>query len=69
MSVVLSIVMLAALALLVGAFMLWKRTGDTKKALLMVFLAAIAALNVAIWTVPDSSGDAPIDKLAETERN
>lgn len=69
MSVVLSIVMLAALALLVGAFMLWRRTGDTKKALLMVFLAAIAALNVAIWTVPDSSGDAPIDKLSESERN
>lgn len=69
MNLVLSIVMLAAVALLVGAFVLWKRTGDRKKAMLMVFLAAIAALNVAIWTVPDSSGDAPIDKLSESERN
>ena len=69
MNLVLSIVMLAAVALLVGAFVLWKRTGDAKKPMLMVLLAAIAALNVAIWTVPDSSGDAPIDKLSETERN
>lgn len=69
MNLVLSIVMLAALALLAGAVVLWRRTGDTRKALLMAFLAIIAALNVAIWTVPDSSGEAPIDKIAESERN
>lgn len=67
MNVVLSIVMLAAIALVVGAFFMWKRTGDTKKAILMVFLAGIAALNVAIWTVPDASGDAPIDKIADNK--
>ena len=68
MNLVLSIVMLAAVALLIGAFVLWRRTGDTKKAMLMVMLAAIAAMNVAIWTVPDTSGEAPIDKLDASER-
>ena len=68
MNLVLSIVMLAAVALLIGAFVLWRRTGDTRKAMLMVMLAAIAAMNVAIWTVPDTSGEAPIDKIDASER-
>ena len=68
MNLVLSIVMLAAIALLIGAFVLWRRTGDAKKAMLMVLLAIIAAMNVAIWTVPDNSGEAPIDKIEAVER-
>lgn len=68
MNLVLSVVMLAALALAVGAIVMWRRTGDTKKALLMLFLAVIAALNVAIWTVPDGSGEAPIDKIEASGR-
>lgn len=67
MNVVLSIVMLAAIALVVGAVVIWRRTGDIKKALLMGFLAIIAAMNVAIWTVPDSSGEAPIDKIEDRD--
>ncbi|XUU59460.1 hypothetical protein ACRAQ6_07660 [Erythrobacter sp. HA6-11] len=65
MNIVLSIVMLAAGALIAGAFVYWRRTGQTKQPLLMVLLAVIAIGNVAIWTVPTSDGEAPVDKVAE----
>jgi drug/metabolite transporter superfamily protein YnfA len=61
--IVLSIVMLAALALLAGAFVLWRRTGEVKNPALMVLLAVIAVINVLIWTIPTESGDVPIDQL------
>ncbi|RNJ62005.1 MAG: hypothetical protein EDM03_10900 [Porphyrobacter sp. IPPAS B-1204] len=61
--IVLSIVMLAALALLAGAFVLWRRTGQVKQPALMVVLAVIAVLNVLIWTIPTESGEAPIEQL------
>ncbi|GMM93199.1 hypothetical protein [Qipengyuania sp. MTN3-11] len=61
--IVLSIVVLAAFALLGGAWLLYRRTGVAKQPLLMVLLAAIALANVAIWTVPDRSGDAPLERL------
>lgn len=62
MNLVLSIVMLAAGALLVGAVVLWRRGAPPKQPLLMVLLAAIAIANVLIWTLPDASGHAPIDR-------
>lgn len=65
MSAVLSILMLVAVALVIGAVALWRKTGELKRPLLMVFLAVIAVLNIAIWTVPDASGDAPLDKVSE----
>lgn len=68
MNVVLSIVVLAAFGLLVGAFFLWRKGGPLKQVLLMVLLAAIAIANVAIWTVPDDQGTAPIDKLEQVEQ-
>ena len=61
--IVLAIVMLAALALLAGAFVLWRRTGETKNPLLMVLLAAIAVINVLIWTLPSTGGEAPIEQI------
>lgn len=61
--VVLSIVMLAALVLLAGAFFLWRRTGEVKNPALMVLLAVIAVINVLIWTVPSEGGQAPIEQL------
>lgn len=61
--IVLSIVMLAALALLAGAFVLWRRTGEVKNPALMVLLAVIAVINVLIWTVPTATGEAPIEQL------
>jgi drug/metabolite transporter superfamily protein YnfA len=61
--IVLSIVMLAALALLAGAFALWRRTGEAKNPALMVLLAAIAVINVLIWTLPNPGGKAPIEQV------
>jgi drug/metabolite transporter superfamily protein YnfA len=61
--IVLSIVMLAALALVGGAFVQWRRTGEAKNPALMVLLAVIAVINVLIWTVPTSSGEAPITQI------
>lgn len=60
---VLSLTILAAILLVIGAIVLWRRTGNTKNALLMVLLAMVALINVAIWTLPDASGDAPISKV------
>lgn len=61
--IVLSIVMLAALALVAGAFVLWRRTGAIKQPALMLLLAAIAVANVLIWTIPTPGGEAPITQI------
>ena len=61
--IVLSIVMLAALALVAGAFVLWRRTGEVRNPALMVLLAAIAVANVLIWTLPTATGEAPIEQI------
>jgi hypothetical protein len=61
--IVLSIVMLAALALVAGAVVLWRRTGQIKQPALMVLLAVIAVLNVLIWTVPSPGGEAPVEQI------
>lgn len=59
---VLSILMLAAIALLGGAYALWRRGGSKRQVTLMVILALVAIANVAIWIVPDSQGNAPLDQ-------
>ncbi|HWK42161.1 MAG TPA: hypothetical protein VNR60_09535 [Croceibacterium sp.] len=64
LATVLSIVMLAALALVAGAVLLWRR-GQRGKAGLMLVLAAIMVANVLIWTIPDSGGVAPIDRMEQ----
>lgn len=61
--IVLSIVMLAAFALAAGAFSLWRRTGEVKNPALMLLLAAIAVVNVLIWTLPQPGGQAPIEQI------
>lgn len=53
----LSLMMLAGVALLGGAVFLWRR-GERQRPLLMVLLAAVMGVNIAIWTLPDSSGQA-----------
>lgn len=65
---VLSITVLAAILLVIGAFFLWRRTGNVKNALLMVLLAVVALMNVAIWTLPDAGGETPLDKLEQGQR-
>lgn len=55
-----SITMLAAFALLAGAFYLWRKQKAAKQALLMAVLAFVMLANVVIWTIPepDRTGDA-----------
>lgn len=69
MDLVLSLVMLAALALLAGAGYLLFARGARKQAGLMALLALVMLVNVAIWTVPDASGDAPLDRAGELARD
>lgn len=67
MGTVLSILALAVVGLLLGALMLWRKGGPLKQVLLMVVLAVIAAVNIAIWTLPDDDGKAPLDRLEQIE--
>ena len=68
---VISIIVLAAIALAAGAFVLWRK-GVTKQAMLMAILAIVMIVNVAIWLVPMDGGDTPMeaaaDAIAEEER-
>ena len=57
---VLSIVMLAAIAMVVGAGLLWRRRGTSKQVWLMLVLAVVLAAIVAIWVVPSPDGTAPV---------
>lgn len=55
----LSLMMLAAIALIGGALVLWRR-GERKRPALMALLVVVLLVNVAIWTVPDASGEPPL---------
>ncbi len=59
MNTVLSIMVLAALALLAGGLYLWNREGMRRQAVLMLVLVAVIAGNVAILVVPNADGIAP----------
>ena len=59
---VLSILVLAAVALIIGAVALWRRGGQTRQVWLMLLLAAIVVGNVLVWVVPDSNGKAPVSQ-------
>ena len=48
----LSLTMLAAIALLAGAAVLWIKRGEKRKALLMATAGLVALANVAIWSLP-----------------
>lgn len=63
MDIVLSVLMLLAFALIVGAFFQWRRGGRTKQAMLMVVLAMVAIVNVLIWTLPDEDGQSPLQRV------
>jgi len=52
--------MLATIAMVIGAAVLWRRGGSRLQVALMLLVAAIMAGNVAIWTWPDASGKAPL---------
>lgn len=65
MGTILSVLVLTAIALLLGAFFLWRRGGPIRQVVLMVVLALVAIINVAIWTLPDASGQSPVDQVRE----
>lgn len=52
----LSLMMLAAIALVGGAVFLWKR-GERKRPALMLTLAGIMVMNLIIWTLPSPGGE------------
>ena len=62
MNIVLSLVMLTAFALIAGAFVYWRRTGEIKQPALMLLLALIAIVNVLIWTIPSADGTSPVEQ-------
>lgn len=55
MDIALSLLVLAAIALTGGGYVLF-RQGRRKQAVLMLLLAAVMVLNLAIWTVPMEDG-------------
>ena len=56
---VLSILMLTAIVMLLGAVYLWRQRGTSKQVWLMLVLAIVLLANVAIWVVPSQNGTAP----------
>ena len=62
MNTVLSVLVLAAFAMVLGAAFLWRRGGSRKQIGLMLLLAAIMVINVGIWALPDASGHAPLGR-------
>ena len=54
MNIALSLLVLTALALVLGGIFLWNREGYRKQAVLMLVLAAVMAGNVLILTLPSA---------------
>lgn len=61
-STTLSILMLAAIAMVLGAGLLWRRRGASKQVWLMLVLGVVLIANVAIWVVPSPDGTAPVQQ-------
>lgn len=64
--VVLSLLVLGALAMLGGAWLAWRK-GERQRAALMIGVAAVMALNVGIWTLPTPQ-DASLAEAARESR-
>lgn len=62
MSLILSILMLAGLALCVGSVLAFRR-GFKRQSVLMVIAALVMFANVGIWSLPTASGESPTDIL------
>lgn len=63
---VLSLLVLGALAMCGGAWLAWQRQ-DRKRALLMLIAAAVMALNVGIWTIPTPGEPTLADNAREQD--
>ena len=62
--IILSIIVLAAIFLLIGAVVLFRK-GMTKQATLMLVLAVVMAVNASIWLVPTKDGQTPAELVEE----
>jgi drug/metabolite transporter superfamily protein YnfA len=60
----LSLLMLCAIALIGGAFLLWRRKGMSRNVWLMLIAAAVMLADVAIWVVPGPGGASPMEATA-----
>ncbi len=58
----LSVLVLACIAMVLGAGALWRRRGGGRQVWLMLALAAVLAINIAIWVVPSVDGTAPVQQ-------
>ena len=58
----LSVLVLACIAMVLGAGALWWRRGGGRQVWLMLALAAVLAINIAIWVVPSADGTAPVQQ-------
>jgi hypothetical protein len=65
MAAALSLLVLTVLTLVLGAVWLWRRGGSRKQVALMLVLAAVLAVNIAIWTLPGKGGTALVDQAAK----
>ncbi|BBC73748.1 conserved hypothetical protein [Altererythrobacter sp. B11] len=65
MNAILSVLMLVAGALVIGAIYLWRKGGPRRQVWLMLILAMVMVVNVLIWTVPDADGTAPLDRAGD----
>jgi carbon starvation protein CstA len=57
----LSLMMLAAIALVAGALFLFRR-GERQRPVLMLVLAAIMVVNLVIWTAPTQQGTTLVEE-------
>ncbi|APE29190.1 hypothetical protein [Aurantiacibacter gangjinensis] len=60
---ILSIIILAAIALFIGAVVLWRK-GVRKQAGLMALLSFVMIANAAIWLAPMEDGTTPAEHAA-----
>ncbi len=63
MAVILSLMVLACLALIGGAVVLWRRGERRRQVVLMLVMAVVIAANIALLTVPGPDGEVPTGQL------
>lgn len=68
MDLIMSVLMLASLALFVGGLYLVVKRDQRKQGGLMMLAAVIMVVNIALWMIPMENSGSPIDQLSEEER-
>lgn len=63
MATIISIMMLAALALTLGAISLWRRGASRRQFALMLVVALVIVANVVLWTMPIGDSAPPIQQV------